>query len=222
MRFLCTSEIAPAIEVELVQPVASPTGTGLGGSLVPLEASRARRTLGQRARISLRSVSHVVGRQRRRSQRSGDPRWNSGFPGDTGPFRNLIDYLERGHTVEEFLGDFPTVTREQVISSLEAAHTRAPSSGARRPNGPAGGVGGLKNGELLARAVAAKFEVFLTADQNLQYQQNLAGTPLFIVVIAAPSNALEDLLPVLPLVLSAIENGQPGQIERVSASHHRS
>ncbi len=44
------------------------------------------------------------------------------FQGTRVPFRNLIDYLERGHTVEEFLDHFPTVTREQVISSLEAAH----------------------------------------------------------------------------------------------------
>lgn len=44
------------------------------------------------------------------------------FQGTRVPLRNLIDYLERGHTVEEFLDDFPSVTREQVISSLEAAH----------------------------------------------------------------------------------------------------
>ena len=36
--------------------------------------------------------------------------------------RNLIDSLERGYSVEEFLDAFPSVTREQVISSLEAAH----------------------------------------------------------------------------------------------------
>ena len=44
------------------------------------------------------------------------------FRGTRVPFRNLIDYLERGHTVDEFLDDFPTVTRDQVTSSLEAAH----------------------------------------------------------------------------------------------------
>lgn len=44
------------------------------------------------------------------------------FQGTRVPFRNLIDYLERGHTVEEFLDAFPSVTRDQVISSLEAAH----------------------------------------------------------------------------------------------------
>ena len=43
------------------------------------------------------------------------------FQGTRVPFRNLIDYLERGHTVEEFLEAFPSVTRAQVIASLEAA-----------------------------------------------------------------------------------------------------
>ena len=46
---------------------------------------------------------------------------------------------------------------------------------------------GTKNGELLRRAVAAGFEVFLTADQNLQFQQNLAQLRLAVVVLAAPS-----------------------------------
>ena len=43
------------------------------------------------------------------------------FQGTRVPFRNLIDYLEHGHTVQEFLDDFPSVTRAQVIASLEAA-----------------------------------------------------------------------------------------------------
>ena len=44
------------------------------------------------------------------------------FQGTRVPFRNLIDYLERGYSVAEFLDAFPSVTREQVIASLEAAH----------------------------------------------------------------------------------------------------
>jgi hypothetical protein len=53
---------------------------------------------------------------------------------------------------------------------------------------------GLKNGELLQRA-AERFDVFVTADQNLQFQQNLAEARLGVVVLAAPSTALEDLRP---------------------------
>jgi uncharacterized protein (DUF433 family) len=44
------------------------------------------------------------------------------FHGTRVPFRNLIDYLERGHTLEEFLDAFPTVRRAQVVASLEVAH----------------------------------------------------------------------------------------------------
>ena len=44
------------------------------------------------------------------------------FVGTRVPFRNLIDYLERNHSVEEFLDAFPSVFREQVLAALEAAH----------------------------------------------------------------------------------------------------
>jgi len=43
------------------------------------------------------------------------------FAGTRVPFRNLIDYLERSHSIE-FLDSFPTVSREQVVAALEAAH----------------------------------------------------------------------------------------------------
>ncbi len=54
------------------------------------------------------------------------------FHGTRVPFRNLIDYLERGYSVEEFLDAFPSVTREQVVASLEAAN-EAMSDRARSP-----------------------------------------------------------------------------------------
>ena len=44
------------------------------------------------------------------------------FVGTRVPFRNLIDYLERNHSLDEFLDSFPTVTREQAVAALEAAH----------------------------------------------------------------------------------------------------
>lgn len=53
-----------------------------------------------------------------------DPEVLSGTPvfiGTRVPFRSLIDYLEAGHTLAEFLDDFPTVTREQAIGALEEA-----------------------------------------------------------------------------------------------------
>jgi uncharacterized protein (DUF433 family) len=53
-----------------------------------------------------------------------DPEILSGIPvfsGSRVPFKNLIDYLEAGHTLDEFLDDFPTVSREQALSALEEA-----------------------------------------------------------------------------------------------------
>ncbi|HEY2930739.1 MAG TPA: DUF433 domain-containing protein [Acidobacteriota bacterium] len=44
------------------------------------------------------------------------------FIGTRVPLRNLIDYLERGHGLDEFLTEFPSVSREQAIAALEAAH----------------------------------------------------------------------------------------------------
>jgi len=44
------------------------------------------------------------------------------FVGTRVPLRNLIDYLERGHSLDEFLDDFPSVTRDQAVAALEAAH----------------------------------------------------------------------------------------------------
>jgi uncharacterized protein (DUF433 family) len=52
------------------------------------------------------------------------------FVGTRVPFRNLIDYLERGHSLNEFLDEFPSVSREQAVAALEAAH-EALSAGAR-------------------------------------------------------------------------------------------
>lgn len=76
---------------------------------------------------------------------------------------------------------------------------------------------GLKNGELLAKAGDAGFSVFLTGDQNLEFQQNITKSRLGVVVLCAVSNALEDLLPLVPAALNAIANVRPGQLVRVEA-----
>jgi uncharacterized protein (DUF433 family) len=44
------------------------------------------------------------------------------FVGTRVPLRNLFDYLERGHGIDEFLDAFPTVSKEQAIAALENAH----------------------------------------------------------------------------------------------------
>jgi uncharacterized protein (DUF433 family) len=43
------------------------------------------------------------------------------FRGTRVPFKNLLDYLEGGHTLDEFLDEFPTVTRQAAIAAREDA-----------------------------------------------------------------------------------------------------
>lgn len=80
------------------------------------------------------------------------------------------------------------------------------------------GWAGLKNGELLWRAADAGFQIFVTADQNLQFQRNLSGARLAVVVLAAKSNKLSDLLPLVPLLLEAISTLSPAK-SRVSVGN---
>ena len=80
------------------------------------------------------------------------------------------------------------------------------------------GWAGLGNGELLRRAAAEGFEVFMTADQNLQFQQNLAKSSLSVLVLVAESSALEDLLPLVPVLMEAIQDSRSGQVRRVGIS----
>ena len=47
------------------------------------------------------------------------------FKGTRVPFKNLMDYLKKGHSIDEFLLAFPSVTREQVIAALEYASDSA-------------------------------------------------------------------------------------------------
>ena len=76
------------------------------------------------------------------------------------------------------------------------------------------GWSGLENGELL-RAAATRFDVFLTADQNIEYQQNLRELPLAVVVLVAHSNRLETLRPLIPELLARLETLEPHTLVKV-------
>jgi predicted nuclease of predicted toxin-antitoxin system len=75
---------------------------------------------------------------------------------------------------------------------------------------------GVKNGKLLALA-AADFDVFLTADQNLGYQQNLKSLPVAVVVLEAYSNRLVDYLPLIANLKLALEAVAPKSYVTVRA-----
>ncbi len=110
------------------------------------------------------------------------------FAGTRVPVKNLTDYLEAGDTIDEFLEDFPSVSREQAIAMLEKAQEVClpPSLNTRRVlldeclprklkrefidcevfTVPEMGWSSKKNGELM-QAARERFDVFITADQNL-------------------------------------------------------
>lgn len=66
------------------------------------------------------------------------------------------------------------------------------------------GWGSLRNGELLQQAESHGYEVLITTDQNLKYQQNLAGRKIAIVVLRAAS--WPRIQKALPSVIKAISN----------------
>jgi len=73
-----------------------------------------------------------------------------------------------------------------------------------------------RNGELLLLAEKG-FDVFVTVDQGIEYEQNLANRKITLLVLGARSNQIEDLAPIIPAALAALRGIQPGQIVRVGA-----
>ena len=73
---------------------------------------------------------------------------------------------------------------------------------------------GIKNGELLSRA-AELFDVVLSADQSIEFQQNLAKLPVAVVVLIAKTNRIESLEPLVAQVLAVLETLQPRTLQRV-------
>ena len=65
------------------------------------------------------------------------------------------------------------------------------------------GWAGIKNGELL-RLAAEKFDVFITVDRNLSFQQNLSTLPIPVLVIHSYSNKLNDLEPFIPQIVTVL------------------
>ena len=78
------------------------------------------------------------------------------------------------------------------------------------------GWSGVKNGALIALA-AQEFDVLITMDRGLPHQQNLEGIDLCLIVLRAVSNALDDLLPLVPTLNAALPRVQPGTILHVGS-----
>ena len=76
------------------------------------------------------------------------------------------------------------------------------------------GFSGKENGELLALA-EGQFDVFVTIDKNIRYQQNMTGRNIAILIIRPASNDLDDIRPHVPHALIALQSLKPGQLVEV-------
>ena len=75
---------------------------------------------------------------------------------------------------------------------------------------PQMGWAGVKDGELLALA-ESEFDVFITVDRNLPFEQNLSKLALAVIILEARSNRLTDLKPLSPKILEVLGTAQQGQ-----------
>ena len=80
---------------------------------------------------------------------------------------------------------------------------------------PQAGWAGIKNGELPTRA-QTQFDVFVTVDRNLAFQQHIPRFNIAIVVLQAPTNRLKDLRPLLPKLQQLLLTAPKGEVSRVS------
>jgi hypothetical protein len=80
------------------------------------------------------------------------------------------------------------------------------------------GFAGKTNGELL-RLAQGRFQVLITLDKGLPYQQNLAKTNISVLLIRARANRIDDVLPHIPDCLAALRSIEPGEVVYVGATH---
>jgi len=73
------------------------------------------------------------------------------------------------------------------------------------------GLSGYKNGQLLRR-ISGDFDVFITVDKSIQYQQNLATFDIAFVLLRVPSNDVVDIEPVIPRLLARWHELKPGAV----------
>jgi hypothetical protein len=67
----------------------------------------------------------------------------------------------------------------------------------------------------LLRLAAAEFDLLITVDRNLEYQQSFEGLSLAVIVVQASSNDITFLRPLMPAVLAAIARTKPGGVTHV-------
>jgi hypothetical protein len=76
------------------------------------------------------------------------------------------------------------------------------------------GFAGLQNGDLMAAMLADDYEVLITFDQNLPYQQN-AILPVAVIVLVAVNNRVETALRFVPLIREALMQYRPRHLVKL-------
>ena len=71
---------------------------------------------------------------------------------------------------------------------------------------------GLRNGVLLRAAVDAGFEVFLTNDSSIEFQQNIKRIGIGVIAIVGFRNRIQDIRPLIPRILHHLMTIEPGQL----------
>jgi hypothetical protein len=79
---------------------------------------------------------------------------------------------------------------------------------------PEEGLAGKRNGELLSLAEKAGFDVFLSVDRGIEFQQNLQSRRIAVLLVSSPSSRLSDLLPHVSEILERLEGLGPGELRR--------
>jgi hypothetical protein len=79
---------------------------------------------------------------------------------------------------------------------------------------PQAGWAGVANGDLL-RLAQEQFDVFVTVDRNLSFQQHLPDFTIAVIVLSAPTNRLKDLRPLVPRLIEALPLVPKGEIRWV-------
>ena len=79
------------------------------------------------------------------------------------------------------------------------------------------GLKGLKNGDLL-RSASGQYDVLVTVDQNLQYQQDIKSLNLAVLVLVAKRNSYQALHPLMNRALEALKQIKSGEVVTIKAS----
>lgn len=75
---------------------------------------------------------------------------------------------------------------------------------------------GLRNGVLLRAAVDAGFDVFVTNDSSIEFQQNVRRIGIAVIALVGFRNRLQDLRPVIPHILEELTTVRPGEVRTIS------